>query len=88
MTRGDGAQGDDITASFTIDGGILSNSDLNFAADLLTATGNGVVDRSKPGYTRLGDVWATLLAASGQPFDGFGMPVNGVAHKPIEQFLA
>ena len=35
---------DDITASFTIEGGVLSNTDLNFAADLLTATGNGVVD--------------------------------------------
>ena len=35
---------DDITASFTIEGGVLSNSDLNFAADLLTATGSGVVD--------------------------------------------
>ena len=35
---------DDITASFTIADGVLSNSDLNFAAELLTATGNGVVD--------------------------------------------
>lgn len=35
---------DDITASFTMDGGILRNSDLNFASKLLTATGAGSLD--------------------------------------------
>lgn len=49
--------------------------------------GDEKVDRSKPGYTRLGDVWATLLAASGLPYKEFGMPVNGVAHQPIESLL-
>jgi hypothetical protein len=33
-------------------------------------------------------VWATLLAAAGQPYEDFGLPVNGVAHKPIESLLA
>ncbi|MEP3345696.1 MAG: AsmA family protein [Litoreibacter sp.] len=44
--QGDGSKTvfDDITASYTIDGGVLSNSDLNFAAELMTATGSGVVD--------------------------------------------
>jgi len=45
------------------------------------------VDRSKPGYTRLGDVWATLLAAAGQPYTEFGIPVNGIPHQPIEPLL-
>ncbi|WP_394196068.1 AsmA family protein [Litoreibacter albidus] len=35
---------DDITASFDIDGGVLSNTDLNFVAELLTATGGGALD--------------------------------------------
>lgn len=47
----------------------------------------GQGDRSKPGYTRLGDVWATLLAAAGAPVEGFGIPANGVAHTPIEPLL-
>lgn len=35
---------DDITASFVIDGGVLRNEDLNFAAKFLTATGAGAMD--------------------------------------------
>ena len=35
---------DDITASFTMDGGVLRNDDLNFAAKFLTATGAGSMD--------------------------------------------
>ncbi len=44
--RGDGSKTvfDDITASFAITGGVLRNSDLNFVAPLLTATGEGQVD--------------------------------------------
>ena len=45
-------------------------------------------DRSKPGYTRLGDVWATLLAAAGEPHKDFGIPLNGVPHTPIESLMA
>ncbi|SHF04418.1 AsmA protein [Litoreibacter ascidiaceicola] len=62
---------DDITASFTIEGGVLSNSDLNFAAELLTATGNGVVDLG--GQTikyRLAPV-----ALAGRLKDGIRVPV-------------
>ncbi|MCY4337129.1 MAG: AsmA family protein [Litoreibacter sp.] len=35
---------DDITASFAMDGGVLRNEDLNFVAQLATATGAGSVD--------------------------------------------
>lgn len=35
---------DDITASFTMDGGVLRNDDLRFVASLLTAEGAGSVD--------------------------------------------
>ncbi len=45
-------------------------------------------DRSEPGYTRLGDVWATLLAVAGQPCKDFGVPINGRPHTPIETLLA
>ena len=37
--------------------------------------------------TRLGDVWATLLAAPGNPFQDFGIPRNNIPHKPIESLL-
>ncbi|WP_298257472.1 AsmA family protein [uncultured Litoreibacter sp.] len=62
---------EDISASFAIDGGMLSNSDLNFKADLLTATGNGVVDLG--GQTikyRLAPV-----ALAGRLKDGIRVPV-------------
>ena len=53
------------------------------------APGNGEkVDRTKSDYTRLGDVWATLLAAAGNPFEKFGIPLNGQTHRPIESLLA
>ncbi len=45
------------------------------------------VDRAKSEYTRLGDVWATILAAAGQPHEEFGIPVNGIAHDPIASLL-
>jgi AsmA protein len=43
---GDGSKTvfDDITASFAIQDGILRNDDLNFASNLLTATGRGALD--------------------------------------------
>ena len=46
------------------------------------------IDRAKSEYTRLGDVWATLLEAAGQPHKDFGIPVNGIAHAPIEALLS
>ncbi len=45
------------------------------------------IDRSKPGYTRLGDLWATLLEAAGRKSKGFGIPLNGAPHKPIQTLL-
>ena len=45
------------------------------------------VDRAKSEYTRLGDLWATLLAAAGQPHEEFGIPVNGQPHQPIRSLL-
>lgn len=44
--RGEGEKTvfDDITGTFTISDGVLRNSDLNFVAALLTATGEGEVD--------------------------------------------
>ena len=51
------------------------------------APGNEQTDRSQPGYVRLGDLWATLLAAAGQPYKKFGIPVNSVPHSPIESLL-
>jgi hypothetical protein len=41
-----------------------------------------------PEYTRLVDVWSTLLAAAGQPYRDFGIPLNGEPHRPIENLLA
>lgn len=52
------------------------------------APGNDPEDHTKKSYTRLGDVWATLLAAARQPYKDFGQPTNGVSHKPIEPLLA
>ena len=52
------------------------------------APGNDHEDKSGKTHTRLGDVWATLLAASGQPFREFGQPRNGVPHSPIDSLLA
>ena len=46
------------------------------------------LDRAKSEYTRLGDLWATLLTAAGQPCEQFGIPVNGIAHQPLASLLA
>lgn len=67
---------------------LLGNLGGKLASGRYFCPGNGEVkDRSKSGYTRLGDVWATLLAAVGQPFKDFGAPVNAVPHSPIEALL-
>ena len=50
------------------------------------APGNDAQDKS--GHVRLGDLWTTLLAAAGQRYEEFGIPVNGVPHRPIDALLA
>ena len=66
---------------------LLGNLGGRLASQRYFSPGNEQTDRNKPGYTRLGDVWATLLAATGLPYKDFGAPVNGVAHQPIESLL-
>lgn len=71
--QGDGSKTvfDDITASFTIAGGILHNSDLNFVAELLTATGKGSLDLG--GQTIKYRVEPVALA--GRLKDGIRVPI-------------
>lgn len=52
------------------------------------APGNDLKDKAGKSHIRLGDLWATLLAAAGQPYKAFGQPRNGIVHKPIEPLLA
>ena len=52
------------------------------------AYANDADDKQTTSHTRLGDLWSTLLAATGQPGSGFGHPKNGVPHKPIQTMLA
>ena len=52
------------------------------------APGNGNPEQNADNLVRLGDVWATLLEASGQPYRDFGQPRNGVAHRPIRALLS
>jgi hypothetical protein len=44
--------------------------------------------RPEQNHVRLGDVWSTLLAATGQSYADFGQPRNGIPHKPIESLLS
>jgi len=66
---------------------ILGNLGGRLATGRYFAPGNDPDDKSEEGFTRLGDVWSTLLAAAGQPFEDFGIPRNGVQHRPIESLL-
>ena len=101
MPEGDGTMLDNTVMVYTSDNGETHHSSgVNYPVMLLGdlggrlarrryfCPGNEQSDRSKPGYTRLGDVWATLLAAAGRPFQSFGIPVNGEPHRPIESLLA
>jgi hypothetical protein len=101
IPEGDGTMLDNTVFIYTSDNGethhssgvnypmmILGDLDGRLARRRYYAPGNEQTDRSKPGYTRLGDVWATLLATAGQPYKDFGNPVNGVPHQPIESLLA
>ncbi|EPX80855.1 AsmA family protein [Litoreibacter arenae] len=62
---------DSITASYTIDGGVLRNSDLNFVAELLTASGEGEVDLG--GQTI--EYRLVPVALAGRLKDGIRVPV-------------
>ena len=101
VPEGEGTMLDNTVFVYTSDNGethhssgvnypILLLGDLGgrLARNRYFAPGDEVADRGQPSYTRLGDVWATLLAAAGQPHPGFGIPVNGVPHQPIESLLA
>lgn len=101
VPEGDGTMFDNTVFVYLSDNGETHHSSgVNFPIVLLGDLGGRLatrryfapgneekVDRSEPGYTRLGDVWATLLAASGQAHKDFGTPVNGVAHAPIASLL-
>lgn len=101
MPEGDGTMLDNTLFIYTSDNGETHHSSgVNYPILLLGdlggrlargryyAPGNEQTDRSQPGYTRLGDVWATLLAAVGESPKDFGMPVNGQPHQPIASLLA
>ncbi len=102
IPEGDGTMLDNTAIVYTSDNGETHHSSgVNYPIMLLGDLGGRLarrryfapgndekIDRSKPGYTRLGDVWATLLAAAGQPHKNFGIPINGVPHAPIESLLA
>jgi len=101
IPEGDGNMLDNTVFIYTSDNGethhssgvnypimILGNLGGRLAAQRYFAPGNEAkLDRSKPGYTRLGDVWATLLAAARRPYQGFGLPINSESHRPIESLL-
>ena len=101
IPEGEGTMLDNTVFVYTSDNGETHHSSgVNFPIVLLGdlggrlarrryfAPGNEQTDRSQPGYTRLGDVWATFLAAADLPYREFGLPVNGVPHQPIEALLA
>jgi hypothetical protein len=67
---------------------ILGNLGGRLAQGRYFAPGNDHADQTELKHVRLGDVWSTLLAASGQPHADFGQPRNGIPHKPIESLLS
>ncbi len=101
IPEGDGSMLDNTVFVYTSDNGETHHSSgVNYPILLLGdlggrlakhryfAPGNDQPDRSKSGYVRLGDIWSTLLAAAGQQYQDFGMPINGTAHRPVESLLA
>ncbi len=102
IPEGDGTMLDNTIIVYTSDNGETHHSaGVNYPILLLGDLGGRLAkrryyspgnakqpDRSQPGYIRLGDVWATLLAGAGQTYKSFGIPLNGVPHKPIESLLA
>ena len=102
VPEGDGTMLDNTVIVYTSDNGETHHSSgVNYPIVLLGDLGGRLktrryfapgndpkLDRSAPGYTRLGDVWATLLAAAEQPYKNFGNPINGIPHSPIEPLLA
>jgi hypothetical protein len=101
IPEGDGTMLDNTLFVYTSDNGETHHSGgVNYPVLLLGdlggrlktrryfAPGNAEkIDRAKSEYTRLGDLWATILTASGQPFEQFGIPVNGIPHRPIGSLL-
>ena len=98
IPEGDGTMLDHTVFAYTSDNGETHHSSgVNFPIMLLGdmggrlktrryfAPGDAEVDRSKPGYTRLGDVWATLIADADHPSDKFGLTLNGVPHQPLSR---
>ena len=104
IPEGDGSMLDNTVIVYTSDNGETHHSSgVNYPIMLLGNLGGRLAsrryfapdpqgekrpDRSKPGYTRLGDLWATLLAAAGEPWKEFGIPINGETHRPIDSLLA
>ena len=100
MPEGDGTMLDNTVMIYMSDNGethhssgvnypmvILGDLGGRLASGRYFAPGNDPEDKSEKGFTRLGDVWSTLLAARGLPFREFGIPRNGMAHRPIESLL-
>ena len=101
IPEGDGTMLDNTVIVYTSDNGethhssgvnypvvILGNLGGRLASGHYFAPGNDPADKLGESHVRLGDLWSTMLAAAGQPHAGFGIPRNGVAHRPIESLLA
>ena len=101
MPEGDGTMLDNTVMIYTSDNGETHHSSgVNYPMVILGdlggrlksgryfAPGNQRDNKDEKGFTRLGDVWSTLLAAAGQPFEAFGIPRNGEPHRPIGSLLA
>ena len=100
ITEGDGTMLDNTLFVYLADnGGTHHSNEFNWPVVLMGdlggrlkagryfAPGNDPEDKQGMTHTRLGDLWATLLAAANQPHKGFGAPKNGMAHQPIESLL-
>lgn len=100
MPEGDGTMLDNTVIVYTSDNGETHHSSgVNYPVLILGdlggklqsgryfAPGNDPDDKPGKTHTRLGELWSTLLAAAGQPYKDFGIPRNGVPHRPIASLL-
>lgn len=100
IPEGDGTMLDNTVIIYTSDNGethhssgvnwpiaILGNLGGRLTQGRYFAPGNDHSDKSEGKHVRLGDVWSTLLAATGEGYKNFGQPRNGVPHTPIESLL-
>lgn len=100
VPEGDGTMLDNTVFVYLADNGRSHHSgETNFPMMLLGnlggrlqqgiyyAPGNDPADKTQKSHVRVGDVWSTLLAASGQNHKGFGIPKNKVPYQPIESLL-